>query len=47
MNEADAKKMVMKIPANVNLELNVSCPNTDKKMINKGLSQFINNDRRW
>lgn len=47
MNEADVKKMVHKIPANVNLELNVSCPNTEKKMINKGLSQFINNDRRW
>ena len=47
MNESDVTKMANKIPNNVNLELNVSCPNAEKKMINNGLSQFINSNRRW
>ena len=31
----------------MNIELNVSCPNLDKKMINNGLSLFLNEKRRW
>jgi dihydroorotate dehydrogenase len=29
------------------LEINVSCPNTDKKMVNTNLKHFINSERRW
>ena len=31
----------------MNIELNVSCPNLDKKMINNWLSLFLNEKRRW
>ena len=31
----------------MNIELNVSCPNLDKKMINEGLSSFLNDNRKW
>lgn len=36
-----------KIPENVNLEINISCPNTDKKMIDENIQKFINNKRKW
>ena len=31
----------------MNIELNVSCPNAEKQMINQGLSEFVNNKRKW
>ena len=31
----------------MNIELNVSCPNLNQKMINNGLSQFLNKERKW
>ena len=31
----------------MDIELNISCPNTDKRMINKGLKSFINKKRKW
>ena len=39
--------LVEKIPDDMDIELNVSCPNTDKHMVNKGLKPFINSKRRW
>jgi len=39
--------LVEKIPEDMDIELNVSCPNTDKHMVNKGLKPFINSKRRW
>ena len=31
----------------MDIELNVSCPNTDKHMVNDGLKPFLNNKRNW
>ena len=35
------------IPKDTNLEINVSCPNTDKHMINDGIHVFLNPKRKW
>jgi dihydroorotate dehydrogenase len=44
--------LASKIPRDMNLEINVSCPNIDKKedemnLINQNISQFLNNERVW
>jgi dihydroorotate dehydrogenase len=39
--------ILKKIPEDMDIELNVSCPNTDKHMINDGLKPFINKKRKW
>ena len=35
------------IPKNINLEINISCPNTEKHMINEGIHVFLNDRRKW
>ena len=35
------------IPRSTNLEINVSCPNAEKKMINEGIGVFLNEEREW
>jgi dihydroorotate dehydrogenase len=47
MNEEDIDNMNRKIPDAANIEINVSCPNAEKRMINEGLHNFINPLRRW
>lgn len=47
MDQKEIKPIVDKIPDDMNIELNVSCPNTDKHMINKGLKVFLNKKRDW
>ena len=44
-NEIDA--FLKKIPNNRNIEINISCPNAEKKMVNNGLAKFIHKDRKW
>jgi len=36
-----------KIPKDMDLEINVSCPNAEKKMISKNLECFLNPSRKW
>lgn len=36
-----------KIPKNMNIEINVSCPNLNKTLINSGLSVFVNPEREY
>ena len=36
-----------RIPKNMDIELNVSCPNLNKKMISNGLKCFLNRERKW
>lgn len=36
-----------KIPEYTNIEINVSCPNAEKKMVCDDLEKFINNKRKW
>jgi len=43
----DIKKIKNKIPDDMDIELNVSCPNTEKNMISDNLDVFLNNKRDW
>lgn len=47
LNENEIEKLIKKIPNNMNLELNISCPNTDKDLINNNLHHFLNDERKW
>ena len=47
MDKKEIKPIVGKIPENMDIELNVSCPNTDKHMVNEGLKLFLNPKRNW
>lgn len=47
LDEKDIPKIIDKIPENMNIELNVSCPNAEKEMVQTGLDKFINNKREW
>ena len=47
LNEEEIPKFVKKIPPNFDLEINISCPNLDKKMVSNGISQFLNPERKW
>ena len=47
MDKKEIKPILDKIPEDMDIELNVSCPNTDKHMVNDGLKPFLNNKRNW
>lgn len=47
MNQHEIKPLIHKIPEDMDIELNVSCPNTDKHMVNEGLKVFLNKKRTW
>tara|TARA_Y100000816_G_C26103108_1_gene585187 strand:+ start:2892 stop:3593 length:702 start_codon:yes stop_codon:yes gene_type:complete len=47
LHEKEIPVLNSKIPMDRNIELNVSCPNAEKKMINSGLSCFLNDNRKW
>ena len=47
MNKEEIPSILNKLPNDRNIELNVSCPNTEKQMISEGLKEFINPKRRW
>ena len=47
LKEEEIPILLKKIPKNMNLELNVSCPNTENKMIGNGLKEFLNPQREW
>lgn len=47
LNKEEIPKFLEKIPKSMNLEINVSCPNIDKNLIDSHLHKFINSERRW
>tara|TARA_B100000524_G_scaffold344347_1_gene241508 strand:- start:980 stop:1714 length:735 start_codon:yes stop_codon:yes gene_type:complete len=47
LQKEDIPKIVQKIPSNMNIEINVSCPNAEKEMIDQDIDQFIHKDRKW
>jgi len=47
LDKTDIPIMLKKIPQERNIEINVSCPNAEKEMINEGLKDFINPKRKW
>lgn len=47
LEKDDISKFLKKIPNDVNLEINVSCPNAEKKMIDEEIHKFLNPKREW
>ena len=47
MNNNEIDKFLEKIPDNMDLELNISCPNTKEELINDNLEKFLNKERKW
>ena len=47
LNKEDIPKIVKKIPENMNIEINVSCPNAEKNMIDEDINLFLNDKRKW
>tara|TARA_Y100000992_G_scaffold302535_1_gene277166 strand:- start:5335 stop:6033 length:699 start_codon:yes stop_codon:yes gene_type:complete len=47
LNKEDIPKLIKKIPDDMNIELNISCPNAEKKMITEGIENFLNKKRTW
>tara|TARA_X000000950_G_C13731776_1_gene584598 strand:- start:420 stop:923 length:504 start_codon:yes stop_codon:yes gene_type:complete len=47
MNKEEVPVFLKKIPDDMNLEINVSCPNTEEKLVDKDLHLFLNKKRRW
>lgn len=47
MEENEIEEFIKIIPNSMNLELNISCPNTDEHLINKNLDKFLNEKREW
>lgn len=47
LEHSEIKKLLNKIPDAMNLELNISCPNTENKLINNDLHLFLNPNRQW
>ena len=46
-NNQEIDKFLEKIPEDMNLELNISCPNINKKLICNNLQDFLNEKRKW
>ena len=36
-----------KIPNNTDLEINISCPNTDHDLVSQNIHKFLNQERKW
>ena len=47
MEEKEVDLFLNKIPSTMNLELNVSCPNVGKHLIDDKLYKFLNDERKW
>ena len=47
LNENEIEPLIKKIPNDMNIELNVSCPNAEKSMIENNLQKFINENRKY
>ena len=47
LKESDTEQILKKIPEDMDIEINVSCPNLDKRLVTEGISKFINKKRDW
>ena len=47
MNPDEIPILLEKIPIDMNIELNISCPNVGKHISDVGVEKFINRYRRW
>ena len=47
LEENEIDKILEKLPDDQDIELNVSCPNTEKHMISNNLHKFLHPERNW
>lgn len=47
LQESDIDELLEKIPSSMNLELNISCPNTEEHLVAQNLDLFLHPARRW
>lgn len=47
LNKDEIPKLLKKIPEDMNIEINISCPNVNKQMINQDIEKFLNPKRKW
>lgn len=47
LDPKEIDEFLKKIPKDRDLEINISCPNAEKKMVSNGLSKFIDPRRKW
>ena len=47
LDKKEIPMFLKKIPDKTNIEINISCPNAEKKMVCDGLEKFLNNKRKW
>ena len=47
LKKEEIPQIIKKIPEDMNIELNISCPNTDEPVIASGLNKFLNPKREW
>jgi dihydroorotate dehydrogenase len=47
MDKKDINKLNEIIPNETNIEINISCPNAEKHMVNDGINVFLNDKRKW
>lgn len=47
LQKTDISEFLSKIPTNTNLEINVSCPNAEKSMIDEDIDKFLHSERKW
>ena len=47
LNHDEINKFLEIIPENKNIEINISCPNVNKHLIDKDIQKFLNPKRQW
>ena len=47
LNKNEIPEILKRIPKDMDIELNVSCPNAENRMCTDGLNKFINETRDW
>ena len=47
LDKKEIPMFLKKIPDKTNIEINISCPNAEKKMVCEGIEKFLNNKRKW
>ena len=47
LKEEEIDEFIKKIPNDMNIELNISCPNLDKHLVSNNLDKFLNDEREW
>ena len=47
LKEDEIDKFLEKIPEDMDIELNISCPNLDKHLVSNNLDKFLNDKRDW